>query len=101
MGVTTPKKTIPITIGETIPPRNIPNLNQSLFKGDKIKEFNKPRTKKVIDTWNYEWNRYPGQRPSISAKAPASSEESGDVGICNICTGPYVDGACTTYKCWK
>tara|TARA_R110002050_G_scaffold93356_1_gene195131 strand:+ start:538 stop:936 length:399 start_codon:yes stop_codon:yes gene_type:complete len=25
----------------------------------------------------------------------------GDVGICNICTGPYVDGACTTYKCWK
>ena len=25
----------------------------------------------------------------------------GDVGICNICTGPYVDGACTTYKCWR
>tara|TARA_R110000822_G_scaffold271601_2_gene394271 strand:+ start:440 stop:802 length:363 start_codon:yes stop_codon:yes gene_type:complete len=86
-----------------------------------------PRTKKVIDTWNYEWARYPGQRPSISAKAPTSSEEPGDVGmnaamareiseeqllqeleelrkkhtVCNICTGPYVDGACTTYKCWR
>ena len=60
-----------------------------------------PRTKKVIDTWNYEWSRYPGQRPSIAQAKPASSEEPGDVGICNICTGPYVDGACTTYKCWK
>ena len=60
-----------------------------------------PMTKKFIATWNYEWARYPGQRPSIAAKAPTSSEESGDVGICNICTGPYVDGACTTYKCWR
>jgi hypothetical protein len=32
---------------------------------------------------------------------PTSSEESGDVGVCNICTGPYVDGQCLEYKCWK
>jgi hypothetical protein len=25
----------------------------------------------------------------------------GDVGICNICTGPYIDGYCKEYKCWK
>ena len=30
-----------------------------------------------------------------------SSEEPGEVGICNICEGPYVDGHCTTYKCWR
>ena len=59
-----------------------------------------PRTKEVIDTWNREWNK--GKPSIVHLKAkPTSSEEPGDVGICNICTGPYVDGACTTYKCWK
>ena len=52
VGVTTPKKTIAITIGETILPRSIPNLNQSLFKGDKIDEFNKPKIKKTIEAIN-------------------------------------------------
>ena len=33
--------------GDTTFPNNIPNLNQSLFKGVKILEFNKPRTKKI------------------------------------------------------
>ena len=33
--------------GDTIFPNNIPILNQSLFKGVKILEFNKPRTKKI------------------------------------------------------
>ena len=33
--------------GEIILLRNIPNLNQSLFKGVKILEFNKPKIKKV------------------------------------------------------
>ena len=36
IGVTTKKKTKPIIIGETIPPKIIPNLNHILFKGDKI-----------------------------------------------------------------
>lgn len=26
---------------------------------------------------------------------------TGEVGICNICEGPYVDGHCMEYKCWK
>ena len=33
--------------GEIILPKNIPNLNQSLFKGVKILEFNKPKTRKI------------------------------------------------------
>jgi hypothetical protein len=33
--------------GDIIFPRNIPNLNQSLFKGAKILEFNKPKIKKI------------------------------------------------------
>jgi hypothetical protein len=36
-----------MTIGETIFPRIIPNLNQSLFRGVKIDEFNKPRIKNI------------------------------------------------------
>ena len=41
-----------MTIGETILPRSIPNLNQSLFKGDKIDEFNKPNIKNIIEIIN-------------------------------------------------
>ena len=47
MGVTTRKNIIPITNGDTIFPKNIPNLNQSLFKGDKILEFSKPKIKNI------------------------------------------------------
>mgnify|MGYP001260270775 CR=1 FL=1 len=50
VGVTTRKKIITKTIGETIFPSKIPNLNQILFNGDKIDEFNKPKIKKIIDT---------------------------------------------------
>ena len=49
MGVTTKKKTIPITIGETNFPKIIPNLNQSLFRGVKILELNNPNKRKIID----------------------------------------------------
>jgi hypothetical protein len=58
------------------------------------------RTKEFIDTWNREWNK--GKPTIVHLKAkPTSSEEPGDVGICNICTGPYVDGHCQTYQCWR
>ena len=50
VGVTTKKKTKTITIGETIFPRVIPNLNQSLFKGVKIDEFSKPRIKNIKES---------------------------------------------------
>ena len=43
VGVTTIKKTNPITIGDIILPRKIPNLNHNLFKGVKILEFIRPR----------------------------------------------------------
>ena len=33
--------------GETIFPKKIPNLNQILFKGNKILEFNRPKIKKT------------------------------------------------------
>ena len=47
VGVTTKKNTKPITVGETIRPKIIPNLNQILFKGESIFEFNNPKIKKI------------------------------------------------------
>ena len=41
------KKTKPITIGETIVPNKIPNLNQILFKGVKKLELINPKIKKI------------------------------------------------------
>ena len=52
MGVTTRKKIIPKTTGEIIFPKNIPNLNQTLFKGAKNLEFNKPKTRKIREIIN-------------------------------------------------
>ena len=49
IGVTTIKNTAPITIGDTIEPKRIPNLNQSLFKGVSILELINPRIKKIRD----------------------------------------------------
>ena len=48
-GVTTIKNTAPITIGDTIEPKRIPNLNHSLFNGVKNLEFTTPKTKKTKD----------------------------------------------------
>jgi len=50
MGVTTIKKTTPITTGETILPKSIPNFIQSLFNGVKILEFKIPKIKKIRDS---------------------------------------------------
>ena len=50
MGVTTKKNIIPMINGEIILPKRIPNLNQSIFKGDKIFEFNKPKIRKISET---------------------------------------------------
>ena len=47
IGVTTKKNITPIINGEIIFPKNIPSLNQSLFKGFKILEFNKPKIRKI------------------------------------------------------
>ena len=52
VGVTTAKKTTPITIGDIKFPNRIPNLNQILFKGLKIFEFNRPKIKKITETIN-------------------------------------------------
>ena len=48
MGVTIAKKTKPITIGDTSLPSKIPNLNQALFNGVRVFEFNNPKIKKII-----------------------------------------------------
>tara|TARA_B100001123_G_scaffold37893_1_gene39176 strand:- start:516 stop:809 length:294 start_codon:yes stop_codon:yes gene_type:complete len=47
VGVTTRKKTIAITIGETKLPKKIPILNQILFNGVKIFEFINPRIRNI------------------------------------------------------
>ena len=49
MGVTTKKNIAPIITGDVIIPRIIPNLNQILFKGDRILEFIIPKIRKIKD----------------------------------------------------
>ena len=49
MGVTTKKNINAIISGEIIFPKKRPNINQSLFNGDKILEFRRPKIKKIID----------------------------------------------------
>ena len=39
-------------IGDIIFPRNMPNLNQILFRGAKILEFNKPNARKIKEIIN-------------------------------------------------
>ena len=48
VGVNTKKKINTITIGETIEPKNKPNLIQTLFKGESSFEFKIPNIKKII-----------------------------------------------------
>jgi hypothetical protein len=50
VGVTIAKKTIPMTIGDTKLPNRTPNLDQILFNGVRIFEFNSPKIKKIIAT---------------------------------------------------
>ena len=59
MGVTTKKNIILITIGETIFPKIVPNLNQILFKGVKILEFINPKIKKIIEIINDHTLKFP------------------------------------------
>ena len=49
IGATTKKYTNPITTGETIEPKKIPNLNHSLFNGINNLELKIPKIKKTID----------------------------------------------------
>ena len=45
--MTTKKNITPITIGETIFPKKIPNLNHKIFKGVNSLEFMNPKVKKI------------------------------------------------------
>ena len=47
IGVTTKKYIIPITKGDTTLPNKIPSLNQILFNGVNMFEFNKPKARKI------------------------------------------------------
>ena len=49
MGVTTRKKTKPITIGEINLPRRIPNLNHKMLSGVNALEFSSPKIKNIPD----------------------------------------------------
>lgn len=72
---------------------------------NKVTDLAIPRTKEFMAEWQEAWdNDASSFKPTIIqplAKPTSSSEEPGDVGVCNICTGPYVDGYCKEYKCWK
>ena len=52
MGVTTTKKIIPIIKGDNILPKSKPNLNHSLFRGDKTLDLVKPNIKKTNEIIN-------------------------------------------------
>ena len=52
VGVTTVKKIKPITNGETIFPKNKPNLNHALLNGERILELIKPKMAKIKLTSN-------------------------------------------------
>ena len=47
IGVTTRKKTAPIAMGAKIAPKNIPNLNQSIFGGVNNLELVNPKNKNI------------------------------------------------------
>ena len=49
IGVTTIKNTMPITMGDIMEPKKIPNLYHSLFNGFKNVEFKTPKIKKIKD----------------------------------------------------
>ena len=82
-----------------------PAVNFATKATAKVAEQAIPRTTEFIKTWQREWDKDASNfKPTIIqplAKPASSSQDPSDVGICNICTGPYVDGACTTYKCWR
>jgi len=47
IGDKTTKKTKPMTIGETMEPRSIPNLDQSLFSGVRCLDLINPKNKNI------------------------------------------------------
>jgi hypothetical protein len=72
---------------------------------NKVTDLAIPRTKEFMADWQREWDKDASNfKPTIIqplAKPASSSQDPSDVGICNICTGPYIDGNCQEYKCWK
>ena len=72
---------------------------------NKVTDLAIPRTKEFMADWQEAWdNDASSFKPTIIQPQPkptSSSEDTGDVGICNICTGPYIDGYCKEYKCWR
>jgi hypothetical protein len=71
----------------------------------KVAEQAVPRTVEFTKTWQREWDKDASSiKPTIIQPQPkptSSSEDIGDVGICRFCEGPYIDGHCQEYKCWK
>ena len=82
-----------------------PAVNFATKATAKVAEQAIPRTTEFIKTWQREWDKDASNfKPTIIqplAKPASSSQDPSDVGICNICTGPYIDGNCQEYKCWK
>ena len=82
-----------------------PAVNFATKATAKVAEQAIPRTTEFIKTWQREWDKDASNfEPTIIqplAKPASSSQDPSDVGICNICTGPYIDGNCQEYKCWK
>ena len=80
-----------------------PAVNLATKATTKVAEQAIPRTTEFIKTWQREWDKDASNfKPTIIqplAKPASSSQDPSDVGICNICTGPYIDGNCQEYQC--
>ena len=80
-----------------------PAVNFATKATTKVAEQAIPRTTEFIKTWQREWDKDASNfKPTIIqplAKPASSSQDPSDVGICNICTGPYIDGNCQEYQC--
>lgn len=81
---------------------------------NKVTDLAIPRTKEFMADWQEAWdNDASSFKPTIIqplAKPRELSEEQllqeleelrKKHTVCNICTGPYIDGHCKEYKCWK
>ena len=83
-----------------------PAVNFATKATAKVAEQAIPRTTEFVKTWQREWDTEYVKTASVTPtiiqplpKPTSSSQDPSDVGICNICTGPYVDGNCQEYQC--
>ncbi len=76
VGVTTKKNTKPITIGDIILPRSIPNLNHNKFNGVKRFELIKPKIKKINEIIKDQTLKLPSKKIGYIATAKKNTKNT-------------------------